>query len=61
MCCIITVQNSVTANSSLLSPTGGVNTSLLILRFLVLLLGIRVLIEVFTGLVVLVLVGKEFD
>ena len=26
MCCIITVQNSVTANSSLLSPTGGVNT-----------------------------------
>ena len=25
-CCIKTVQNSVTANSSLLSPTGGVNT-----------------------------------
>ena len=26
MCCIITVQNSVTAKNSLLSPTGGVNT-----------------------------------
>ena len=34
LCCIITVQNSVTANSSLPTPTGGVNTILPYIKIL---------------------------